>query len=378
MTAGPASLVPDVVDLVHRLRAAGAEVSHDRVHALVRALDVLGARDVAAVRAAGRATLCASPEDLARLDAVLDAWIDGRPLTVPRRRGVEVRFGDAVPREGDDHAAERDDTGDAAVANASARERLRTRDVALLTPDEQAELARLLAAARLPGALRRTRRHRPARRGSVDRRRTVRALLRAGGEPSRLRRHDRRRRPRRVVLLVDVSGSMAPYADLLLRHAHATVRGAPGSVEVFTLGTRLTRVTSALSDARPDRALQAAGGLVPDHGGGTRLGATLGALLAHGGYPHLVRAAVVVVLSDGWERADVAPLAAAVARLSRLAHRVVWANPRAGRPGFTPTAAGMAAVLPHVDDLVPAATLGDLEALARLVGGASERERQHA
>ena len=240
-----------------------------------------------------------------------------------------------------------------------------------LTPDERADLHRLLAAFRLPGETRRTRRHAPAHRGALDRTRTVRRLLAAGGEPARLAHRQHRTRPRDVVLLADVSGSMAAYADVLLRFAHAAARGHRAHTEVFTLGTRLTRVTRELGLRDPDLAMRAVGDRVADWSGGTRLGDTLKEFLDQWGQRGLARGAVVVVLSDGWERGDVGRLGEQMARLSRLAHRVVWANPRAGRRGFTPTAGGMAAALPYCDDLVAGHSLAALEHLARVVAGAT-------
>jgi uncharacterized protein with von Willebrand factor type A (vWA) domain len=245
---------------------------------------------------------------------------------------------------------------------------LRHRDVATLDAAERAQLDRLLAAFSLRGRSRRSARRRPARRGAVDPHRTVREMLRHGGEPALLRRHARVDRPRRVVLLVDVSGSMGPYADALLRFAHAAVRGR--RTEVFTIGTRLTRVTRELSHRDPDLAMAAVAEAVPDWRGGTRLGELLRAFLDRFGQRGMARGAVVVLLSDGWERGDPALLAEQMRRLHRLAHRVVWANPLKARPGYAPLAAGMAAALPSVDAFVAGHSLAALERLAAVVRGA--------
>jgi uncharacterized protein len=206
----------------------------------------------------------------------------------------------------------------------------------------------------------------------------VRRMLQAGGEPAALRRTARRARPRRVVLLVDVSGSMAGYADALLRFAHAATRGRAGATEVFTLGTRLTRVTEELTHRDPDTAMRAVSAAIPDWSGGTRLADTVREFLDRFGQRGLARGAVVVVLSDGWETGDAAALGVQLQRLARLAHRVVWANPRAGRPGFEPTAAGMAAALPSCDQLVEGHSLAALERLAAVVAAASRETRQAA
>jgi uncharacterized protein with von Willebrand factor type A (vWA) domain len=254
---------------------------------------------------------------------------------------------------------------------------LRHRDFAELTAAERDQLRRLRAAFTLRGEARRTARRHPARRGAVDPRRTVRELLRGGGEPARLRHRARADRPRRVVLLVDVSGSMGPYADALLRFAHAALHGprtggaARGTrTEVFTIGTRLTRVTRELAHRDPDTAMAALAAAVPDWRGGTRLGEMLHGFLDRWGRRGMARGAVVVVLSDGWERGDPALLAEQMRRLHRLAHRVIWANPRKARPGYAPLAGGMAAALPSVDAFVEGHSPAALERLAAVVRGA--------
>jgi uncharacterized protein with von Willebrand factor type A (vWA) domain len=248
---------------------------------------------------------------------------------------------------------------------------LRQRDIGKLTAAERAELHRLLAALRLPGESRPSRRRRRAGHGAIDRRRTLRAWLAAGGEPARMRHQRRATRPRRVVLLVDVSGSMDPYAGALLRFAHAAARPGGPPTEVFTLGTRLSRVTREMGHRDPDVALAAVAAAAPDSGGGTRLGVLLKEFLDRWGQRGMARGAVVVLLSDGWERGDAALLGEQVARLRRLAHRLVWSNPRKGAPGFAPIAAGVAAALPHVDDFVEGHSLAALEHLAAVVRGCS-------
>jgi uncharacterized protein len=369
----PHDLTASAVGLARTLRAAGVDASPERVHAFVVALGRLGARDRTSVYWAGRVTLCSGPDDVERYDRVFAAFFDGesvtgRPVTRRRIRFGPQALGDTVGEGSEDEAPTVE--GQAVTRQASREERLRHRDVSDLDDRERAELHRLLAAFALPGEARRTRRRSPAKRGAVDRRRSVRALLRAGGELGRLHRHGPRDRPRRVVLLVDVSGSMTGYADVLLRFAHVAARRAGGGTEVFTLGTRLTRVTEPMSHRDPDTAMRAVAAAIPDWSGGTRLGESLRAFLDGWGQRGTARGAVVVILSDGWETGEVALLGEQVARLSRLAHRVIWANPRAGRAGFAPTAGGMAAALPHCDQLVEGHSLAALEELARVVRGA--------
>jgi uncharacterized protein len=371
VTAGE-DLAGSVVGFARTLRAAGVDASPDRVHAFLAALDELGAASATDVFWAGRLTLCADPDDLDRYDRVFAAFFDGVAVSGVGRVRREVRVGaDAVgaasPGEADDEAP----TVTTVTRQASARELLRHRDVTLLDDRERAELHRLLAACTLPAETRRSRRRVPASRGAVDRRRTVRRMLQAGGEPGPLRRAAHRPTPRRVVLLVDVSGSMAGYADALLRFAHAATRGRVASTEVFTLGTRLTRITEELTHRDPDTAMRAVSAAIPDWSGGTRLADTLREFLDRWGQRGTARGAVVVVLSDGWETGDATALGSQMARLARLAHRIVWANPRAGRAGFEPTAAGMAAALPHCDQLVEGHSLAALEHLAAVVASAS-------
>lgn len=360
-----------LVGFARTLRAAGVDASPDRVHAFAAALDALDVTDAGAVYWAGRLTCCSGPGDVERYDRVFAAFFAGETVTggATVRRQVRVgpqAVGEAVGDAGDD-APEVE--GQAVTRHASREEVLRHRDVASLTDAERAELHRLLAAFALPGETRRTRRAARAHRGAVDRRRSVRALLRAGGEPGVLHHERPREVPRRVVLLVDVSGSMSGYADTLLRFAHVAARRHGARTEVFTLGTRLTRVTEAMGHRDPDTAMRDVGDAIPDWSGGTRLGDGLREFLDVWGQRGTARGAVVVILSDGWETGGVEVLGEQVARLSRLAHRVIWANPRAGRPGFTPTAGGMAASLPHCDALVEGHSLDALARLARAVAG---------
>lgn len=378
--AGPGAWGDGVAVLVgfaRTLREAGVPADGERVQTFLGAVDALGTgrREV---YWAGRVTLCGRAEDLAHYDRAFAAYFGDRTAPPPRPRTappprVRPTAHAAAEAPGDDGGR----TGPAApaAARAAAAEVLRHRDIAGLTAAERAELHRLRTAFALRGEQRRTARLRPARRGAVDPRRTVRELLRGGGEPAALRRRTPAHKPRRVVLLLDVSGSMSPYADALLRFAHAArharTSGAAPATEVFTLGTRLTRVTRQLSHRDPDAALAAVGTAVPDWSGGTRLGETLRAFLDRWGQRGLARGAVVVVLSDGWERGDTTLLGGQARRLHRLAHRVVWANPRKARPGYEPLAGGMAAVLPHVDAFVAGHSLAALERLAAVVRGAA-------
>jgi uncharacterized protein with von Willebrand factor type A (vWA) domain len=360
-------MVATLVGFARTLRAAGVAAGPDRLQAMVEALAELDAGSRSDTYWAGRLTLCAGPDDLPRYDRAFEAWFGGEePARLRPRTVVRVPREAAMPAAaaGGDEAA----PDPSRAATASELEVLRHRDVARLTAAERAELHRLLALMRGPAPTRVSRRLRPAGRGRLDQRRTVRTMLERGGEPARLRHRARTPRPRRLVLLVDVSGSMAPYADTLLRFAHAA-RTARSTTEVFTLGTRLTRVTRELADRSPDGALAAVSAAVADWSGGTRLGADLKDFLDRYGQRGTARGAVVVIASDGWERGETALLAEQMARLRRLAWRVVWVNPHKARDGYQPITAGMAAALPYVDDFVAGHSLAAYERLAAMLTG---------
>jgi uncharacterized protein len=354
------------------LRAAGVPVTQDRAHGFLAASAVLGADDQRATYTAGRATLCAGPDDLTRYDQVFEAYFNARD-GLPRPRHAPTATSSVSSLPDVDGSGVGDPADDPVRAMASATEVLRHRDVADLSPADRQRLSAMFATLRPRPPLRRTARHQRWHRGDVDAYRTLRASLRRMGEPAEIAWRRRGVRPRRVVLLIDVSGSMSGYADALLRLAHRfTQAGRPAGavVETFTLGTRLTHVTRALRQRDPDRALVAAGETVPDWSGGTRLGETLRIFLDRWGQRGLARGAVVVVFSDGWERGDPDLLAAQMARLQRIAHRVVWVNPHRGKSGYEPVQQGVVAALPFVDDFVAGHSLATFAELTELVSRA--------
>jgi uncharacterized protein with von Willebrand factor type A (vWA) domain len=347
---------------VRALRAGGVPVTQDRAHAFLEAAALLGAEEAAGVRVAGRSTLCAGPDDLARFDQVFEAFFNVRH-GLPRPRPV-VRPEPALSQlPADDTQGEDAELADEVVrAAASPTEVLRHRDVASLNAAEKQRLAAMFATLRPRPPLRRTARHQRWHRGRLDASRTLRSTLRRMGEPAEIAWRRRALKPRRIVLLVDVSGSMSSYADVLLRLAHRLTQGIP-TVETFTIGTRVTHVTRAMRLRDPERALIAAGETVPDWSGGTRLGETLRFFLDRWGQRGMARGAVVVVFSDGWERGDASVLAEQMARLSRIAHRVVWVNPHRGKDGYEAVQTGVVAALPYCHDFVAGhslATYADL------------------
>jgi uncharacterized protein with von Willebrand factor type A (vWA) domain len=353
------------VGFAARLRAEGLRVPVSAVVVYVRALAAVGLASPSSAYWAGRATLVSDPADLEAYDRAFGAFWLGRPPPARQESPAPpVPLGlDAGPGRPPAPVPEPEP---ALAVRYSPLEVLRSKDFAECSPEELAECYRLMARVRLGGALRKSRRLRasPRARGRPDGRATVRRALRTGGEvlePAGRRRH---LTPRRVVLVLDVSGSMDPYARALLRFAHAAVSGR-SRVQAFALGTRLTAITRQLGWRDPDAALQRVAQAAPDRAGGTRLGEGI-ARLNRMGAP---RGAVVVVASDGWDRGDPDLLDREMARLHRLAHRVVWVNPLRATPGYAPLARGMAAALPHVDHFVDGHSLSSLEHLAEVVAG---------
>jgi uncharacterized protein len=263
---------------------------------------------------------------------------------------------------------EEDVEGETAVRIvASDAEVLRRKSFDALTEEELGRTAKLIRQFPLEMPRRRTRRLQPAAGGRrFDLRRTLRRSLRTQGEPFNRAWRDRRVRPRPVVLILDVSGSMAPYSRALVQFGFATMAGGR-RVEVFCFGTRLTRITRILWTRDPDGALRMVGALVPDWDGGTRIGASLKDLLDRWGQRSSIRGAVVVLCSDGLERGDPETLRAQMARLSRLAHKVIWVNPLKGSPQYEPLARGMAAAMPFVDVFLPGHNVESLEALSEIL-----------
>ena len=265
---------------------------------------------------------------------------------------------------------------------ASDDELLRTKRFDALEPDELAQLYRLMTRLRVATPPRRTRRAKRDRRGErIDMRRTLRGSLRTAGDPIRLARRRRRIVSRRLVLLCDISGSMEPYARAYLQFltcaAGARVGGARGvggvggpQSEAFVFATRLTRLTRALASRNPERAIQRAAAAAPDWSSGTRIGDALKAFNDRHGRRGMARGAVVVILSDGWERGDPALVGREMERLRRLAHRIVWVNPRVSARGFEARAGGLVAALPYCDALVSGHNLEALDEVAEAIGAA--------
>ena len=393
---------PDVAALAAALgtalHAAGLPVGPDRCERLARAVTVMGVSSVAELRACALATLVSDPGQMTVFDRVFAALFgapsplpgsppvdpgyqpadaSGGPSPAARSQGdpgswpsgVHVAEGAPAGADGDEPPAE----GAAIHRVASAAERLRGRDFTQLSDTELRQLTGLMRELTLAVPPRRTRRYRSARDGKrPDLRRTLRQARRSGGEAIAFARRAPRVKPRRLIVLCDISGSMEPYARALLMLLYCLnggqLRGGPSRPEVFSFATRLTRLTPALAAASPDTMLAKAGEAAPDWSGGTRIGAAIKEFNDHYGCRGLARGAVVLIISDGWETGEPELLGAQMARLSRVAHRIVWANPRTSSPRYRPEVGGMAAAWPYCDAVVSAHNLDALDELLSALG----------
>lgn len=380
-----ADLASELAGFVAELRSAGIAVDPARIAVAASALteflsagpDAIYGRD--AIYWGTRLTLCSRNADLPRFDAAFAARF-GRPTAAPDPGSPAEPLGataitldgtaDGLPEgRADEPGADGSGVSPQRVPGVGAAgvERLGSRDLRTLTEPERAEILALIALLGASARSRRSMRRIPGGRTRIDVGRTATAMVRGGGELVRLHHRRRTEQPRRLLLLLDVSGSMRLYRDALLRFAHAAVRADPGATEVFTLGTRCTRITSALRARNPDLALRTATRLGADWGGGTLLGPTLREFLRGWGGSGTVRSAIVVIASDGCEFGAPALLARQVARLSRLAHLLVWVNPQQGWPGFEPSAPGLVDSLPYVDRPLPGHSLDAFRKLAEVI-----------
>jgi uncharacterized protein with von Willebrand factor type A (vWA) domain len=370
------------------LRSLGLPVGTGRILTFCRAAAALDPFDRTDLRWAARTTLISRPDQRAELDAAFDRYF-GRgsgvldlPIVPDEELAAALRTArgsadDDPERElalasswstlGSDEEAE----GESAIRIvASDAEVLRTKDFAEMTDLERRAVSQLIRRVVLTAPLRPSRRYRAASRGDrFDLRRTLRASLRTQGEPFERAWRRRRTRRRPLVLILDVSGSMSAYSRALIEFAHAAARTGQ-RVEVFTFGTKLTRITRALRSRDPGEALHQVGSTVTDWEGGTRIGQSLRELLDTWSARSALRGSLVVLCSDVLERGDPELLARQMERLSRLAHRIVWRNPLTGSPRYEPLARGMAASLPHVDRFLSGHNLASLEALAGAMASA--------
>jgi len=360
------------------LRGLGVQTSASATISFGEALGLLGVADRHAVYWAGRATLVQRPEDIPVYESAFAIfWLQRRPESI-RVEGAPPAITLALDTDDDEDHPEGDDPdeppGDVQTLRFSRVEVLTNKDFSDCSDHELAELTRLMSSLKFTTHTRRSRRQVAAKGvgDQPDLRRTVQWALRHQGEPFRRAYTEAATRPRRLVLLLDVSGSMEQYARALIRFVHAATV-ARSRVEAFTMGTRLTRITRHLTSRDPDAALRRATPEVKDWAGGTRLGDGLRQFNDEWGVRGMARGSVVVILSDGWERGDASELGEQMERLHRITHEIVWVNPLKATPGYAPLAAGMAAALPHVDRFVPGNSFRSLEHLAEILAGAATR-----
>ncbi|HEV2084639.1 MAG TPA: VWA domain-containing protein [Gemmatimonadales bacterium] len=362
-------MAANVMEFGRLLRRAGLDVDPGQTAAFLKTLTLIGMDDRRDVRVAGRTIFVRRQEDRPVYDAAFDLFWR-RPGGSSHLAGQLPRIRQGTDRGSPGGAAPPDSMVDhepvatVRAQAASSRELLRTADFAALTSEESRDAEAMLAALRPRLSVRRARRsrvehsgHRPAARFML------RGALGTGGEALRWRWLRRTLRPRPIVLVCDISGSMERYSRFMLRFAHALRRtGAP--VEVFVFGTRLTRITRQLAARSADAALRRVADRVVDWNGGTRIGESLRELNQRWVRRTVRSGALVLLVSDGWERGDPALLAREMARLQRSCHRLIWLDPLAGRAGFEPATVGLEAALPFVDDFVPCGSVASLEQLA--------------
>lgn len=372
------AIVRHVVTFGRVLREAGIEVGPGRIADTVRGLGAVDLTRQEDVYFTLRQTLVSRHDELELFDRAFVAWFLGGPVVPLVRQRDPRRPVDRVVQDTLEPGRDEGEPDDSAMPHelgASAHELLRERDFAEMTPEEFERVRRLMAAIARTRPRRTSRRRSPDPRGDrLDLRRLVRRSLRSGGDPVEQTWKSRKTVPRKLVVLCDVSGSMDAYARALLFYLHAIVGTGPG-VEAFAFGTRLTRLTPNLATRDPEAALARASEVAIDWGSGTRIGGSLAEFNAVYGRRALSRGAVVVIVSDGWERDDPDLLGREMAKLARAAYAVVWVNPLKGNPEYQPLAGGMRAALPFVDRFLPGHNLRSLEELGAVLAGI---ERRHA
>jgi uncharacterized protein with von Willebrand factor type A (vWA) domain len=376
--------LPRLAAFARLLHDAGMEAGPRRLTDATRALGFIDLKQQTDFRNALRSVFISRKEDLPTYEAAFDIFwappdpraaagvLPGRSRALPMSPERAKAWANALGLSSSQMNREKEPTTEPLSSSGySAEELLRHKDFEQMTWEETEQVRRLLEQAPWRVAERKTRRLRAARAGRIDLRRSARHAIRSSGELMRLFHRKPRVRRRPLVLICDVSGSMERYSRLLMIFAHAIARRE--DVEAFVFSTRLTRITRLLRYRDLDRCLDSVIKGVHDFSGGTRIGEALGDFNRHWARRVLGHGAVVVVVSDGWDRGDPASLTAELIHLRRSAHRLIWLNPLLGSEGYQPLTRGMAAALPHVDDFLAAHNLKALEDLGLLLAGLGTR-----
>lgn len=367
-----------VAGFVSSLRIRGLNISLSRTVSFTEAVERLGIDKQSNLYWAGRATLLSNLDDISIYDECFQSYflaVGREAMDLAGRAETVLVLSDEADLEEPVGEGEEEITYDSVLTlRFSETEVLKTKDFASCSELELKEAAVLMAKFRWHSPQRLSRRYGPSKQGGrPDMRRSMRWTLRHGGELGPLRVKKHRLTKRQTVFICDISGSMEAYSRALLRFVHSALMGV-GKVEVFTLSTRLTRITRELSSKSVDEALESASHKVADWSGGTRLGEGIGQFNSEWGVRGMARNATVVILSDGWDRGSSDLLADEMARLKRVAHRIIWVNPLRATLGYSPLARGMSTALPFVDDFIDGHSLKSLESLAEVIS--SERTPQ--
>ncbi len=361
------------VGFVTLLRDSGISVPLTSSVMFSESLSLLDVSNLNEIYWAARAVLLLRLSDLDRFNQCFSLYFGINPVTdresAAEKKSVTMLIEDEDSSSDPQEALSEDE--DHTALRFSAVEVLKQKDFSRLNEEEMKEISELVRRLKVSPPLRTSLRARSARSGrQVDMRKTIREVVRYDGEIIKMSYRSRSHMRRKVVVLCDVSGSMEPYARVLIRFAQASLMGA--NAEVFTIGTRLTRITRELSGHDFDEALQSATKAVRDWSGGTRLGDSLVQFNNVYGVRGMARGSIVVLLSDGWDRGDPVTMAKAMERLSRVAHQVIWVNPLKAMPGYAPLTRGMSAALPFVDEFLDGHCLDSLEKLAEVISHAGD------
>ena len=364
------------------LRGAGVDVPLDSVIVFVSALNQIGLENRDDVYWAAYSTLIRRHEDTQIFDRAFavfwDQLIAVDTTSYEQQTESVTLLIDSEEENSDDSSTETLNEDENTIAlRFSNIETLREKDFAAYTDTELREAEQFMSSLKLAGPPKRSLRLQKTNRKGTrhDIRRTMRAVLQNDGEPIERYWREPSTKLRRLVVLLDISGSMEPYARALLRFMHAAVVGRQ-RVEAFTLGTRLTRITRELTSRDPDRALAQTSAQVADWSGGTRLGECLQNFNDNWGVGSLARGSIFVILSDGWDRGEPKVLAEQMLRLQRVAYRVIWVNPLKVSPGYAPLARGMAAAMPYIDEFVEGHSLEALRELTEVISKESNERRK--